>query len=76
MYTVKKKGSIKKHSIVRSFCQIVSIDDLYIGRDGCVWACIGYSSQVDDVAVQDLLISNKKCKKTITLYSAILYLSP
>lgn len=40
--------------------------DLYIrGEGGVVWAHIGYCSQVDDVAVQDLLISDGKQTKTI-----------
>lgn len=64
MYTVNKKGNIRKHHCLQSLSSCM--DGLYIRKEGGFWTGIGYSSQVDDVAVQDLLISNEKCKKTIT----------
>lgn len=40
--------------------------DLYTGGEGgAVCTGVGYRSQVDDVAVQDLLISDEKWTKTI-----------
>lgn len=39
--------------------------NLYIrGEGGVVWTGIGYGSQIDDVAVQDVLISDGKWTKT------------
>lgn len=64
MYTVNRNDSINKHTT--GFVGGASMVDLYIrGEGGVVWAHIGYCSQVDDVAVQDLLISDGKQTKTI-----------
>lgn len=66
MYTVSRNNSNYKHTTVCSIW-VASVVNLYIrGEGGDVWTGIGYGSQVDDVAVQDLLISdgNGKWSKT------------
>lgn len=48
-----------------SQCRMVSVADLYAGGEGgAVWTGVGYCSQVDDVAVQDLLISDGQWTET------------
>lgn len=67
MYTVNRNDNINKHNTA-VFVRGASMVDLYVrGEGGVVWTGIGYCSQVDDVAVQDLLISDGKWTKTICI---------